>query len=412
MRRLLIITAVSFFLITNAAQAFAEESLNIVLLIGNKAQRSAYYDAGLKFERENPGISITYTLDDDENYKLAVEKRLKEGNDFDLFYWNAGERLYGFVKQDLIEPIDDLWQQENWDESFTQAMKNTISYKGKNYALPFSYYQWGFYYKKSLFTKLNISPPATWEELLTTCDTLNSNNIHPILIGSSAHWRTAGWFDYLSLRINGLEFHNKLMLGQVKYTHNNVKKVFKAWKELIDRKCFFKYSKLMDWRDSLPYLYRDLAGMTLIGNFVEKQFSLMFVDDIGFFKFPVIEQSIADYEVAPTDVFILSKRSKNKEIAKRFLAFIAQPHIQQSLSEGLGYLSTNIKSTPSNSYFAKKGYVLLKEAEGISQFYDRDTPKQMSLAGTKIFSDFINNMDIESTVQALEKARVQVFETR
>lgn len=410
MRTLLIIITIYIFLMTNAVEAFAKESLNITLLIGNKAQRSAYYDAGLKFEKIHPNVSITYTLDNDENYKLAIEKRLKEGKDFDLFYGNAGERLYSFAKQGLIEPIDDLWQKENWDKSFSKGMKNAVSYENKIYALPFSYYQWGFYYKKSLFDKLNIAAPATWKQLLETCDTLNHRGIHPILIGSSAHWRTAGWFDYLNLRINGLEFYNELMSGRVKYTHNNVRKVFQAWKELIDRKCFFKYSKLMDWKDSLPYLYRDLAGMTLIGNFVEKEFSSMFVNDIGFFKFPVIDQKIASYEVAPTDIFILSKRSKNKEIAKLFLAFIAQPHIQQSLNEGLGYLSANINSTPSNNYFAKKGYLLLKEADGISQFYDRDTTKEMAVAGTKIFSDFINNVDIEPALQALEKARAQVFE--
>ena len=47
----------------------------------------------------------------------------KGGKGLDVLYWQAGERLYRFVRQGLIEPIDDVWVKEHWGDSFTQGVK-------------------------------------------------------------------------------------------------------------------------------------------------------------------------------------------------------------------------------------------------------------------------------------------------
>ena len=125
---------------------FAGETLDIGLLIASKGQRDIYYDVARKFEKEYPGIEVNYVVQDDKGYKPALERWLTENKGLDVLYWQAGERLYRFVRQGLIEPIDDVWAREQWGDSFTQGVKAAVSLDGKVYGLPFSYYQWGFYY--------------------------------------------------------------------------------------------------------------------------------------------------------------------------------------------------------------------------------------------------------------------------
>ena len=106
---------------------------------------------------------------------------------------------------------------------------------------------------------------------------------------------------------------------------------------------------------------------------------------------------------------MIPKNVRYKKSAKQFLAFMGRPDIQTTLNEGLGYIPPNIHSPPSESYFIRAGSEMLKEAQEISQFYDRDTSKEMASAGVKLFSTFLTTGDVETTVQELEKVRKRVF---
>ncbi len=95
--------------------------------------------------------------------------------------------------------------------------------------------------------------------------------------------------------------------------------------------------------------------------------------------------------------------------AEKFLAFMGRPDIQTTLNQGLGYIAPNIKAEPSENYFTRVGSETLREAQGISQFYDRDTSKEMASAGIKLFSEFLLTGDVDATLNELEKVRKKCF---
>jgi len=406
--QLFLVALILTFLI-NPTEVVANDTLDVGLLIASKGQRISYHKVARQFELENPTIHVNYVVRDDAGYKLALEQWLTGNSAPDVLYWQAGERLYQLADQGLIDPINDIWNQEQWDASFTQGVKKAVTLEGNVYGLPFSYYQWGFYYKKSLFAKLGLQPPKTWEEFLKVGEVLKSKNIDPITIGTKNHWPSAGWFDYLNLRINGLDFHQALMRGKVPYTDDRVRQVFNTWKVLVDQQFFSESSEERNWKQGLPYLYREKAGMTLIGNFVEQHLPLQLVEDMAFFKFPKINENLPFYEEAPTEIFMIPKNGSNKKLAKKFLAFMGRPDVQVTLNQGLGYISPNIKAKPSKNYFTRIGSETLKEAQGISQFYDRDTSKEMASAGIKLFSNFLKTGDVDFTLKELEKVRQKSF---
>lgn len=271
--------------------------------------------------------------------------------------------------------------------------------------MPMSYYQWGIYYRKSIFEKLNLSEPKTWEEFLHVCSVLKQQNIVPITIGTKYNWPAAAWFDYLDLRLNGLDYHLRLLKGEIAFTDSGVKHVFQEWKNLLDKGYFVRQHNNWKWSEAMPFMYHKLAGMTLIGNFFAGQLPEILKDDFGFFQFPKMSNEQPMFEEAPLDLFMIPKYSNNKKAANKFLLYLSDKNLLANYNETLGMISPNINSQASNDYFIQKGTNTLNSASGLSQFFDRDTNAGMANASTQIFADFIDNHNINTAINDLENAR-------
>ena len=58
--------------------------------------------------------------------------------------------------------------------------KKSMTIGGKQWGIPYTYYQWGVYYRKDLFTANGISVPKTWDDFVAACATLKAAGITPI----------------------------------------------------------------------------------------------------------------------------------------------------------------------------------------------------------------------------------------
>ena len=289
--------------------------------------------------------------------------------------------------------------------------RSSITFDGKQYAVPFGYYQWGVYYRKDLFEKYGIAVPTTWDEFLKACATLKSNGITPFTIGTKYFWTAAGWFDYLNLRINGMDFHQELMAGNASYTDQRVKDVFVKWRELLDPGYFIENHTSYSWQEGIPPLLQGKAAMYLMGNFL--MWNVPKSEDaanLDYFQFPTINPSLPKYEDAPTDIIAIPKGATNKADAKKFMAFVARADVQSKLNSAIDMLPPNNKAKPKPDRFLEKGAKVLSTAAGTAQFYDRDNKPEMATVGMKGFQEFMVKPDrLDKILTRLEKTRKRVF---
>lgn len=361
-----------------------------------------------QFKKENPDIEVEFNTYDVESYKTSIRNWLTSGAP-DVVQWYAGERLNTFVSRDLMEDVSDVWQQNNLDKDFAST-KSAVSFNGKQYALPWGYYQWGVYYRKDIFEKHNLSVPKTWDDLLNVSATLKSNGVTPFAIGTKYLWTAAGWFDYLNLRVNGIDFHRELMAGKVPYTDQRVKAVFEKWKELIEPGYYLKNHSSYSWQEAIPALIQGKAAMYLMGNFIVPTFPQEDLHNYDYFQFPRINENIAMYEDAPTDIIAIPAIAKNKKDAKRFLAFVSRPEVLATLNQAVGNLSTNRQSVYQKDRFMESGAKVLANAAGVAQFYDRDTRPAMAKVGMSGFQEFMDNPDrMDRILKKIENARKKIF---
>jgi len=366
----------SLFLALNACAAFAAEELSLLFMASSGQQRTAWVDIVSRFNKENPDITIKHSEYAQEDYKQNFEQRLVKEK-IDVAFWFAGERLRFLAEKKLLAPLDNSFVRSTAKSSFTKATLDAGLSGGKYYALPLSYYPWGFFYRKSVFQKLGLTPPQTWQEFLKVCEVLKAAKIAPTAVGAQAGWPAAAWFDYLNLRLNGLVFHQKLLRGEVAFTDAKVSKVFEEWKALLDKGYFLPGSTEMDWDGVLPYLYRKQVGMVLMGGFAAAKFPSdiagdKIADDIGFFPFPRHSNQVPVYEDSPLDVLVLPASGVNRAAAHRFLKYLAKSTELNQYNELIRQISPLVNAPPSQDRFLSSFKATLDKAAGISFFFDRD----------------------------------------
>lgn len=396
------IATLATLVLVGLGQAQAAQNLVISWMVSSGAERSAWMaDVISQFTEANPDIQITQTVKNQEEYKAGFQRMLETEN-VDIAFWFAGERLRHVVQNKWVRPIDDAAVRSALQAQFTESTVAAVHVNQQLYAMPLSYYGWGMFYRKSLFSRLGLTPPATWVEFIEVGKRLQAAKITPTAVGAGDGWPAAAWFDYLNLRINGIDFHRKLLAGEIRFTHPKVRQVFVQWRQLLAHNFFLPHTTPLAWDSPLPYLYRDQVGMVLMGGFSTSKFPPELADDIGFFPFPNLSTTMPLYEDAPLDIVVLPTRGKNSDSANRFLSFLAR-------SDALNtYNKTLAKFSPLKSFAlheGNKGLELrnLRNAQAIAFFFDRDAKPNLVPPALAAFKTFMRPpFDIDQAIRSMD----------
>jgi multiple sugar transport system substrate-binding protein len=391
------------------AQAAVADTLVINANTSNPAPRAAWEAAVAAFEAEHPEIQVEFNVYDHESYKKAIRNWLTSASP-DVVYWFVGNRMRQFVTPGLLEDVSDVFTPEVRDR-MSKAALDLVTVDGRQYGMPYTYYHIGVYYRRDLFADAGIEqPPGNWSELLDACAKLKARGIRPIAIGSKELWPTAAWFDYIDLRLNGYDFHLALMSGAVPYTDARVKAVFAKWRELIDRQCFIDHHVGMSWQEGQALLYQGKSAMMLIGNFITPNFPPEVEAHMDFFAFPEIAPEVGRYEEAPMNSVHIPARARNKEGAKRFLAFVARKDVQEGINRALLQIPVNREAAIADDRFLALGRELLEEADALTQYFDRDTSEDLATAAMKGFQEFMVRPDrLDQILEEIERNRRRIY---
>ncbi|WP_428688495.1 ABC transporter substrate-binding protein [Roseibium sp.] len=394
--------------LTQAAEELSGD-LNIFLDTSNPAPRAAMEGMIERFQKMHPDVNIKTTIIDSEGYKTQIRNFLS-ANPPDVVTWFAGNRMKPYVETGLFEDVSVLWQGELAEELASTRKAMTID--GKQWGIPYSFYQWGVYYREDIYKELGLTEPKNWDEFKANCQKIIDSGRKCFSIGTKFLWTAAGWFDYLDLRQNGYEFHMDLTDGKISWEDQRVRDVFALWRELIDMGAFVDNHAAYSWQEALPFMVKGEAAGYLLGNFIVPPLreAGLTDDKLGFYQFPEIVAGIPLAEDAPTNSFHVPSGAKNKENALAFLAYVADADNQSILSEQLGQLAVNSKSKVPDDKFMETGFEMLGNAYALAQFFDRDAPSEMARIGMEGFQEFMVKPDnLDRILARLERARQRIY---
>ncbi len=366
------------------------------------------------FEAANPDIDVQLNNFDHEGYKTAIRNFLTADSP-DLANWYAGNRMAPFVAAGQFMDVSDVWAANNLSEELASA-KASMTIDGKQWGVPYTYYQWGIYYNRDAYKAAGIDLPGeggvTWAQFLENCGKFQAAGIDCLTTGTKALWPAAGIFDYLSLRTNGYEWHMDLTAGKIAWTDDSVRKVFAEFAKI--QPFITNNHAAIDWQDAAALLVQGKAAHYVMGNFAVGTFKEggMTNDNLGFMVFPEITPGIPRAEEAPTDTIHIPAGAQNVEDAKKFLAFMASAEAQTKWNAAQGQLPVNKNATVNTEDpFLVAGFEMLSTASGgIAQFFDRDAPAEMAKAGMEGFQEFMVKPDrLDDILERLEKVRQRVY---
>ncbi|MCA3557615.1 MAG: carbohydrate ABC transporter substrate-binding protein [Rhodobacter sp.] len=365
------------------------------------------------FEAANPDIDVQLNNFDHEGYKTAIRNFLSADSP-DLANWYAVNLMVPFVKAVQFMDVSDVWEANGLSESLASA-KASMTIDGKQWGVPYTYYQWGIYYNRDAYKAAGVELPGpegvNWDQFIQNCEKFKAAGIDCLTTGSKALWPVAGIFDYLSLRTNGYEWHMDLTAGKVEWTDPKVRDVFAQFARL--QPYVTANHAAIDWQDAAALMVQGKAANYVMGNFAVGVFREggMTNDTLGFMVFPEITPGIPRAEDAPTDTIHIPTGAQNVEDAKKFLAFVASPEAQTKWNAAVGQLPTNKNSTvPQDDPFLVAGFEMLSTAHALAQFFDRDAPAEMAKAGMEGFQQFLVQPDqLDNILARLEQVRQQVY---
>jgi multiple sugar transport system substrate-binding protein len=399
--------------VTVLALATAPAALAGTLVVNantsDPAPRAAWNSVVEEFERAHPEIEVKFNIYDHESYKKGIRNWLTSAPP-DVVFWNVGYRMRQFVTPGLLEPVSDLYTAEVRNDLGSAAV-DLVSVEGVQYGVPFSQYHIGLYYRTDLLEQAGVAEaPRRWPELIEACKKLKAAGLAPIVIGSRDLWPTAAWFDYLDLRINGFAFHRSLMDGKVPFTDPRVRAVFDRWRELLDHGCFVENHASLSWQESQALLYQGKGAMMLIGNFIVANFPPEIAAKMDFAPFPVVEESVGRFEDAPMNSLHIPARARNKEEARKFLAYVLRPEVQQKINAAMLTIPVNRRAAVADDRFLRKGRELLSSAEGLMQYFDRETSEDLATVAMKGFQEFMIDPDrLDAVIDTIERARKRIY---
>ena len=357
------------------------------------------------FEAANPDIDVVLQNFDHEGYKTAIRNFLTTDSP-DLANWYAGNRMAPFVNAGQFQDVSDVWEANGLSDSLASA-KASMTIDGKQWGVPYTYYQWGIYFNKDVYKAAGVEVPKTWDEFVANCEKFKAANVDCLTTGTSALWPAAGIFDYINMRTNGYEFHMDLTAGKVAWTDDKVKATFAEWAKI--QPYTTANHAAIDWQDAAALMVQGKAANYVMGNFAVATFKEggMTNDNLGFMVFPEITAGIPRAEEAPTDTIHITAGAKNVPDAKTFLAYVASAEAQTKLNSALGQLPTNKNATvDAADPFISAGFESLSSAYALAQFFDRDAPAEMAKAGMEGFQEFMVKPErLPEILDRLEKVR-------
>jgi multiple sugar transport system substrate-binding protein len=361
------------------------------------------------FEAANPEIDVVLQNFDHEGYKTAIRNFLTTDSP-DLANWYAGNRMAPFVNAGQFQDVSDVWEANGLGDSLASA-KASMTIDGKQWGVPYTYYQWGIYFNKDVYKAAGVEVPTTWAGFVDNCVKFQAAGIDCLTTGTSALWPGAGIFDYINMRTNGYEFHMELTAGKVAWTDDRVKATFAEWAKI--QPYITANHAAIDWQDAAALMVQGKAANYVMGNFAVATFKEggMTNDNLGFMVFPEITPGIPRAEEAPTDTIHITAGAKNVPDAKTFLAYVASADAQTKLNTALGQLPTNKNATvDAADPFISAGFESLSSAYALAQFFDRDAPAEMAKAGMEGFQEFMVKPErLPEILDRLEKVRGQAY---
>ena len=175
------------------------------------------------------------------------------------------------------------------------------------YALPHELNIEGIWYNKKIFTDEGLTPPSTWDELLSVSDALMSKGVQPIAVAGKDGWPLTRWVGNYLFRSLGPDAMKDVADGKAKLTDPDYVKAAQEVSDLGKSGAFGKNVASNDYNGALNDFLTGKAAMYYMGSWALSAFNdpkqdEIGVENIGIIPFPTVAGGKGTVDEIPANV--------------------------------------------------------------------------------------------------------------
>lgn len=379
-------------------------------------ENKAYFDDVVaSYMKENPNVTVIAEAVADEPIKDKLRVMMGSDDRPDVFFSWSGEFAKKFIAADAAMDLTDALKADDgaWEKSIVKAGLEPFSADGKTYGIPLRINGKFFVYNKEIFDQYNLAAPKTWDEFLTLCETLKTNNVTPISFGDQFPWAACHYITGLNQKLVPQDVRMKdYEKNTGEYTDPGYVKALDMFKELNDKGYFNEFPNSIS---------HDMAN----ASFGQGECAMIYIEleefasadtnlegtPWGFFAMPEIDGAagLPNFLTGAPDGFMVSSTSKHPEQAVDFLKYLTNAQSAAKLVEQLKWPSPIIgavSETNSPAYLVE-GINAVKNADGMALWLDTDIDIRISDVYLPGLQDLLNgditSADLMKKVQVIAK---------
>lgn len=260
--------------------------------------------------------------------RQVLTTRMQGGDPPGSFQVHMGHELIDtWVTSDYMEPLDDLFAEEGWNDIFPQGVLDIVSYEGHPYSVPVNIHRANvLWYNKTVLADNNIEPPESFADFFAAADTLQAAGITPLALGDSEIFASTQLLETTLIGTLGVEGYNGLWTGDTDWAGADVTGALENFQKMLTY-VNDDHSSLT-WDQANQLVIDGDAAMTIMGDWLEGDNKAKDFTDYGWIPAPGTS-GIYD---ALSDTFGMPKDAPNPDAVNCWLKVVGSKAGQEAFN--------------------------------------------------------------------------------
>ena len=319
-----------------------------------------------------------------------------------------------FVTPGLLDDVSDLYVAgaKRVDSSFGARARQRR--RRAQYGIPYTYYQIGLYYRRDLLAAAGIAePPRHWDELRRRLRQAQGKGHRAV---RDRHARPLALRRVVRLHRSATQrarvSHGPDARARSPTPIGGSCACSSTGETLSNMGCFAETMRRRAGRKARRWSTPGKAAMMLMGNFIVANFPPEMRDRMEFIPFPSMRRDFGRYEDAPDQHRCTSRRGRaTRKTPGASSRYVLRADVQEALNKAT--LQTSGQSAHrgvASDRFIVQGRELLARADGLAQYFDRDTSEDLANIAMKGFQEFMLYPDrLDAILANIERARLRIY---
>jgi raffinose/stachyose/melibiose transport system substrate-binding protein len=288
------------------------------------------------FEKANPGVKINVTYAGGNDFETTEGTALASGHGPDIIDALPGATgaiaSQTLIKEGKILDLSDQPWAKDVPASVNAQNIPDLPDKQKVHLYPVLIQPMGAFYNKKALSDTGLNAPTTWSELIKFCGDAKAAGKGAYSLGISDQWITQLIpYSLANTLVYGKDpdwgRNGTMKSGQVKLTESKWVETFQKYDEMNKAGCFTADPNAVNLDNSLaPVATGKALGIVQVGALFGNLQSLNKNVEYQLKPLPATDNPADTYmPAAPAHEFGVNAASKNKDLAVKFINFLAEP---------------------------------------------------------------------------------------